>query len=48
MFNQLGPFPYVFRKVKELLLLELHEMVKVPHVVACQLDSVIEVSRERY
>ena len=48
MFSWLDPFPHVFGKVKELLILELHEMVKVPHAVAYQLDFVIEVSGERY
>ena len=29
-----GPFPQVFGKVKEQLLLELHEMIRAPHAVA--------------
>ena len=29
IFSHLGPFPQVFRQVKEWLILECHEMIKV-------------------
>ena len=34
IFRQLGSFLRIFGKVKELLVLELHEMIKVLHAVA--------------
>ena len=34
VFSRLGPFPQVFRQVKEWLILELHEMIRVSLVVA--------------
>ena len=34
IFSRLGPFPQVFEQVKEWLILELCEMIKVPHIVA--------------
>ena len=48
MFSRFGPFPHPWWKLKEWLISELHEMVKVPPVVAYPLDFVIEVSREKY
>ena len=33
-----GPFPQVFRQVKEWLILELHEVIRVLSVVACPID----------
>ena len=38
IFNHLCPFPQVFRQVKEWLILELHEIIRVLHVVACPID----------
>ena len=36
IFSRLGPFPQIFGQVKEWLILELCEMIKVPtHIVAC-------------
>ena len=35
IFGCFGPFPQVFGQVKEQLLLELHEMIRVSHAVAC-------------
>ena len=37
-FIRLGTFPQVFRQVKEWLILELHEVIRVLHVVACMMD----------
>ena len=34
-FSRLGHFPQVCRQVKQLPILELHEMIRVPHVVVC-------------
>ena len=34
VFSRLGPFPQVFRQVKEWLILELHEMIRVSLAVA--------------
>ena len=38
VFSRLGHFPQVFGQVKEWLILELHEMIKVPDAVACPVD----------
>ena len=38
IFERLGPFPHIFGKLKEWLILGLHEMIKVPHLVAWPLD----------
>ena len=35
VFSALGHFSQVFGKVKEWLILELHEMIRVLHAVAC-------------
>ena len=35
IFSGLGYFIQAFRQVKEWFILELHEMIRVPHVVAC-------------
>ena len=35
VFSPLGPFSQVFGKVKEWLILELHEMIRVLHTVVC-------------
>ena len=35
IFSRLELFPYVFRQVKEWLTLQLHEMIRLPHAVAC-------------
>ena len=34
----MGTFPQVFRQVKEWLIFELHEVIRVLHVVACMMD----------
>ena len=34
VFSRLDPFPQVFRRVKECLVLQLHEIVRVVHEVA--------------
>ena len=34
VFTRLGLFPYVFAQVKEWLVLELHEMIRMLHAVA--------------
>ena len=38
IFRRLGPFPQAFGQVKGWLILELHEMIRVPHVVVCPMD----------
>ena len=38
IFSRLGPFPEVFGQVKEWLIFELHEMIKVPYAVSCPMD----------
>ena len=38
IFRQLGSFLRIFGKGKELLILELHEMIKVLHAVVCPMD----------
>ena len=38
VFSRLCHFPQVFGQVKEWLILELHEMIKVPDPVACPMD----------
>ena len=38
IFNCLRPFPQDVGQVKERLILELHEMRRVSHVVACPMD----------
>ena len=35
ILSRLGSFPQIFGEVKEWLILELCEMIKVPHIVAC-------------
>ena len=35
VFSRLDHFPQVFRQVKECIVLQLHEMVRVLHMVAC-------------
>ena len=49
IFSRLGHFFQVFWQVKEWLMLELHEMIKVPHAVSFPMNLicfVIEFSRE--
>ena len=36
VFNHLGPFTQLFQQLKECLVLEFHEMIRVPHAVVCQ------------
>ena len=38
IFRHLGPLPQVFGQVKEWLVIELHEVIGVPHVVLCAVD----------
>ena len=38
VFSRLGHFPKFLGQVKECLALELHEMIKVPNVIACPMD----------
>ena len=38
IFSQLDSFLRIFGKVKELLILELHEMIKALHPVACPMN----------
>ena len=38
VFSRLGNSPQAFGQVKEWLILELHEMIKVPHGVTCPMD----------
>ena len=35
IFSRLGPFSQVFVQVKELIISEMHEIIKRLHVVAC-------------
>ena len=37
IFNRFGVFPQIFGQINEWPVLELHEMVRVPHLVACQI-----------
>ena len=37
VFNRLGPLPTVFSQLKEWLILELHEIIRVSHFVECQI-----------
>ena len=37
-FSRLGQFPEVFGQVKEFLILELGEIIRVLHLVACPMD----------
>ena len=39
--SRLGPFPQVFRQVKEWLILQLHEVIRVLHAVACQVVFIL-------
>ena len=49
IFRQLGSFLRIFGKVKELLVLELYEMIKVLHAVACPMNfNLIVVSKEEH
>ena len=38
IFSRLAPYPQVFGQVNEWLIVGLHEMIRVPHVVACPMD----------
>ena len=38
IFNRLGPYSEVFGEMKELVILKLHEMIKVLYVAACQMN----------
>ena len=39
--SPLGPFPKVFRQVREWLILESHKMIRVPHEVACPIYFIL-------
>ena len=41
IFNSFGLFPGVFRQLKECLTLQLHEMIRVLHEVACPIVCVL-------
>ena len=38
IFRRLGPFPQFYEQVKEWFILELHEMIRVLHVVVFPID----------
>ena len=38
IFRSFGPFPRVYGQVKEWFILELHEMIRVLHVVVFPID----------
>ena len=47
IFSRLRSFPKVFGQVKEWLILESHEMIRVPHVVAFPTVSILsDVGKE--
>ena len=39
IFSRFAPYPQVFGQVNEWLIVGLHEMIRVPHVVACPMYS---------
>ena len=39
--SPLGPFPKVFRQVREWLILESHKMIRVSHEVACPIIFIL-------
>ena len=41
VFSRLGLFPQVFLQLKEWFILELHEMIRVPHLVACPIIFIL-------
>ena len=41
VIRRLDPFPHVFRQLKECLTLQLHEMIRVLHEVACPIVCVL-------
>ena len=47
IFSPLSLFSQVFEQVKERLILELHEMIKVPEAVACQIVFILFYDRDR-
>ena len=49
VFSRLDPFPQVSRQLQEWPILELHEKITVPHIVACPIDFIfrIEIGREK-
>ena len=40
-FSRVDPFPQVFRQVKDILMLQLHEMIKAPHVAVCPIVFIL-------
>ena len=40
-FSRVDPFPQVFRQVKDILILQLHEMIKAPHVAVCPIVFIL-------
>ena len=45
VFSRLDPFPQVFRQVKKCLVLQLHEIVRVVHEVACPIVFILIYDR---
>ena len=45
IFSRFEFFPQVFRQVKECLMLQTHEMIKVLHVVACPIVLILFYDR---
>ena len=41
VFSHLGPFPQDFGQAKQWLIWELHEMIRVLHVVACSITFIL-------
>ena len=46
-YSRLGLFPRAFGKVKESLILKLHEMIRISHVVACPIVFISFCDRDR-
>ena len=46
IFSRFGHFPQVFEQVNEWLILELHEMIKVPHLVASPIVFILFYDRD--
>ena len=41
VFSRLGTFPQVFRHAKEVLILQLHETIRLPHIDASPIDFLL-------
>ena len=46
-YSRLGLFPRAFGKVKESLILKLHEMIRISHAVACSIVFISFCDRDR-